>query len=78
MNERTAATMIIPDSKEPACVVELQHAVRRLQEEVESLKTERFNERMRRANREIALMRTAPILIYGAVLGWMTWFLRSH
>jgi hypothetical protein len=29
--------MIIPDEKEPPCVVELQLAVRRLQEQVDSL-----------------------------------------
>jgi hypothetical protein len=37
--------MIMPNEKEPPCVVELQLAVRRLQEQVESLQAERFKER---------------------------------
>jgi hypothetical protein len=58
--------------------VELQIAVRRLQEEMDSLKTERFEERARRANREIATMAPVPILIYAAALGWMISVLRHH
>jgi hypothetical protein len=78
LNLMRRAFMIIPNEKEPPCVVELQLAVRRLQEQVESLQAERFKERMRRANGEMAVMATTPILIYGAALAWMIWVLRHH
>lgn len=65
-------------TKEPPCVVELQLAVRQLQEQVESLQAERFKERTRRVNGETVVMATTPILIYGAALGWMIWVFRHH
>jgi hypothetical protein len=43
LNLMRRASMIIPNEKETPCVVELQLAVRRLQEQVESLQAERFN-----------------------------------
>jgi hypothetical protein len=70
--------MIIPNEKEPPCVVELQVAVRRLQEQVENLQAERFKERIQRANDEMVVMAMAPILFYSAVLGWMIWVLRDR
>lgn len=57
----------MPNEKEPPCVVELQLAVRRLQEQVESLQAERFKERMRRASGEMLVLVTTPILINESV-----------